>query len=78
MRAGGDGAGASQQAWVYLPTGVLRRGPGRWDLSEWQRFAKRDFLARWTRAMRAVEPKELEPFLALWLARDASCGQNRI
>jgi hypothetical protein len=64
-----DGTGAAHHAWVFVPTGVLRRGPGRWDLAEWQRFAKREFLDRVTRTMRAVEAKELEPFLELWRVR---------
>jgi hypothetical protein len=58
-------------AWLYLPMGTLKRGPGRWDLAEWQRFAKRDFLARWIRTMRALEPKELAPFIELWRGRVA-------
>jgi hypothetical protein len=64
-----DGGGAARRAWVYLPTAVLRRGPGRWDLEEWRRFAKREFLARVQRWMRGVEQKELEPFLELWRKR---------
>lgn len=63
--------GASHEAWVYVPLAALRRGMGRWDLAEWQRFAKRDFLARVIRAMRNVEAKELEPFVALWRGRAA-------
>jgi hypothetical protein len=56
-------------AWVYVPLAALRRGMGRWDLAEWQRFAKRDYLVRYTRAMRRVEPKNLEPFVDLWRGR---------
>ena len=48
---------------------TLRRGMGRWDLAEWQRFAKRDFLDGVTRAMRKLEPKDLEPFVELWRGR---------
>lgn len=64
-----DGAGALRRAWVYLPTAELRRGPGRWDFEQWQRFAKREFLARVRRWMRGVEPKDLEPFVELWRKR---------
>jgi hypothetical protein len=64
--------GPPHDAWVYVPLATLRRGMGRWDLAEWQRFAKRDFLTRVTRAMRKVEAKELEPFLELWRGRAAS------
>ncbi|HEY7609209.1 MAG TPA: gamma-glutamylcyclotransferase family protein [Alphaproteobacteria bacterium] len=71
VRVEGGQGGEPHPAWVFLPIGALRRGPGRWDLAEWQRYAKRDFLARWTRAMRAVEPKDLEPFIELWRARMA-------
>jgi hypothetical protein len=62
-------AGAMHRAWVYVPLGALRRGLGRWDFAEWQRFAKRDFLARAARAMRRAEAKDLEPFVDLWRAR---------
>jgi hypothetical protein len=65
----GDEAGRARSAWVYLPTAALRRGPGRWDLAEWQRFAKRDFLTRTLRAMRTLEPERLVPFLELWQRR---------
>jgi hypothetical protein len=63
--------GTAHQAWVYVPLATLRRGMGRWDLAEWQRFAKRDFLVRVTRAMRRVEAKDLDPFLDLWRGRMA-------
>jgi len=63
--------GGAHDAWVYVPLGTLRRGMGRWDLAEWQRFAKRDFLARAARAMRKAEAKDLEPFVALWRGRAA-------
>lgn len=66
-----NGAGALRRAWVYLPTAALRRRPGRWDLADWQRYAKRDFLGRVTRTMRALEPKDLEPYLELWRGRVA-------
>ena len=69
---GTDAGGESKLAWLYLPMGSLKRGPGRWDLAEWQRYAKRDFLARWTRTMRALEPKELAPFIELWRGRVGS------
>lgn len=62
-------ADSLHRAWVYVPLAALRRGMGRWDLAEWRRFAKRDFLARATRAMREVEPKDLEPFVDLWRGR---------
>ena len=61
--------GAAHDAWAYVPLAALRRGMGRWDLAEWQRFAKRDFLARAARAMRKVEAKDLEPFVGLWRGR---------
>ena len=61
--------GAAHPAWVYVPLAALRRGMGRWDFAEWQRFAKRDYLARVTRAMRDVEAKDLEPFVDLWRGR---------
>lgn len=64
-----DDSGAARRAWAYLPTAALRRGPGRWDLAEWQRFAKREFLDGVTRAMRKLEPKDLEPFIELWRGR---------
>lgn len=67
-----DGAGAARRAWVYLPTAALRRGPGRWDLGEWQRFAKREFLARAARTMRALEPEQLAPYRDLWRGRSGS------
>lgn len=67
-----DGAGAGRRAWVYLPTAALRRGPGRWDIAEWQRFAKRDFLARAARTMRALEPEQLAPYRDLWRGRSGS------
>lgn len=57
------------RAWVYVPLASLRRGMGRWDIAKWQRFAKRDFLARAARSMRSVEPKALEPFVDLWRGR---------
>ncbi len=66
--------GAAHPAWVYVPLATLRRGIGKWDLAEWQRFAKRDFLTRVTRAMRKVEAKDLEPFLNLWRGRIAPSG----
>jgi len=69
-----DGAGAVQRAWVFLPTAALRRGPGRWDLAQWQRFAKRDFLVRTQRAMRMLEPKQLDPYLELWRGRGGAGG----
>jgi hypothetical protein len=62
-------ADAAHQAWVYVPLGTLRRGMGRWDFAEWQRFAKRDFLDRAMRAMRRVEAKDLERFVDLWRGR---------
>lgn len=62
-------ADAAHRAWVYVPLAALRRGMGRWDLAEWQRFAKRDFLDRAARAMRGIEPKYLEPFVELWRGR---------
>lgn len=68
-RLGVNHAGAAHQAWVYVPLAALRRGMGRWDFAEWQRFAKRDFLARAARAMRRVEPKDLEAFVELWRGR---------
>jgi hypothetical protein len=64
-----DGAGMGRQAWVYLPTAAVRRGMGRWDLAEWQRFAKRDYLARLAREMRAVEPVRLAPYVRMWSER---------
>ncbi len=66
--------GAAHPAWVYVPLATLRRGPGKWDLAEWQRFAKRDFLNRVSRAMRKIEAKDLEPFLDLWRGRIAPPG----
>jgi hypothetical protein len=69
LAVGADGA--VHQAWVYVPLAALRRGMGRWDFAEWQRFAKRDFLARVARAMRRVEAKDLEPFVDLWRRRAA-------
>ena len=63
--------GTPHPAWVYVPLATLRRGIGRWDLAEWQRFAKRDFLTRVARTMRRVEAKDLDPFLDLWRARMA-------
>ncbi len=74
-RAGSGGA--TQPAWVFVPTTALRRGMGRWDLSEWQRFAKRDFLARATRKMRALEPKQLEPYIEQWKKRAEAAGGGR-
>lgn len=62
-------AAGSHRAWTYVPLSALRRGMGRWDLAEWQRFAKRDFLARAARWMRRVEAKDLEPFVELWRGR---------
>ncbi|MFO0988944.1 MAG: gamma-glutamylcyclotransferase family protein [Alphaproteobacteria bacterium] len=62
-------AGGLHRAWTYVPLAALRRGMGRWDLAEWQRFAKRDFLARAARWMRRVEAKDLEPFVDLWRGR---------
>ncbi len=67
-----DGRGEARQAWVFLPTAALRRGMGRWDPAEWERFAKRDFLDRAMRAMRKLEPKDLEPFVDLWRGRTAA------
>ena len=58
-----DEAGGARRVWAFVPTAALRRGPGRWDLAEWQRFAKRDFLVRAQRSMRMLEPKDLEPYL---------------
>lgn len=69
-----DEAGAAQRAWVFVQTAALRRGPGRWDLAEWQRFAKRDFLVRAQRAMRMIEAKQLEPYLELWRGRGGAGG----
>jgi hypothetical protein len=65
----GESAAREQRAWVFLPTKALRRGMGRWDLAEWQRFAKRAFLDTVFRTMRKVEPKDLEPFIDLWRGR---------
>lgn len=64
-------AGPACDAWVYVPLARLRRGMGRWDVAEWQRYAKRDYLARITRAMRKVEAKDLDPFVDLWRVRAA-------
>jgi hypothetical protein len=72
VRVGGGESREAYPAWVYLPTAALRCGAGRWDLAEWQRYAKRDFLARWTRTMRALEAKDLEPFIQLWRGRLAA------
>ena len=69
-----DDADAELRAWVFLPTAAMRRGPGRWDLAEWQRFAKRDFLVRAHRRMRTLEPKELDPYLELWRGRRGAGG----
>ena len=66
-----DDAGTTQQAWVYFATTAPRRGMGRWDLAEWQRFAKREYLDAVFRAMRKVEPKDLERYLELWRGRIA-------
>jgi hypothetical protein len=66
-----DETGAMRPAWVYFSKTPLRRGMGRWALAEWQRFAKRDYLARVARAMRKVEAKDLEPFVDLWRGRAA-------
>ena len=69
LMVGADGA--AHPAWVYVPLAALRRGMGRWDFAEWQRFAKRDFLARVMRKMRKVEAKDIEPFVDLWRGRAA-------
>ena len=68
------GSGAVGKAWLFLPTAALRRGPGRWDLAEWQRFAKRDFLARVRVAMSEVDPELLAPHQALWRGRAGRGG----
>lgn len=65
------GSDSPRPAWVFLPTAALKRGPGRWDLAEWQRFAKREFLARAERRMRALEARELQPWIELWRGRAA-------
>jgi ADP-ribose pyrophosphatase len=65
----GEATPRERRAWVFLPTKALRRGMGRWDLAEWQRFAKRTFLNAAMRAMRKVEAKDIEPFVDLWRAR---------
>jgi len=61
--------GATRKAWAFLPLAALRRGPGRWDLAEWQRFAKADFLARVERRVRAIEARELAPLIEIWRGR---------
>lgn len=63
--------GAAHDAWAYVPLATLRRGMGRWDIGEWQRYAKRDYLARVARAMRRIKAGELEPFADLWRGRAA-------
>lgn len=70
-----EAEGAGYAAWVYTPLATLRRGMGRWDLVDWRRFAKRDFLARISRTMRKVELKDLEPFVDLWRGRAAAGGR---
>jgi hypothetical protein len=69
VRLDGAEAAATLPAWVFVQFATLRRGMGRWDLAEWQRFAKREFLNAVTRAMRKVEAKDLEPFVDLWRGR---------
>ena len=69
VRLNSDAGPRTQPAWVFVQRATLRRGMGRWDLAEWQRFAKRDFLDGVTRAMRKLEPKDLEPFIELWRGR---------
>jgi hypothetical protein len=69
-----DEAGGARRAWAFVPTAASRRGPGRWDLAEWQRFAKRDFLVRAQRTMRMLEPKDLGPYLELWRVRGGAGG----
>lgn len=69
VRLDGADAASTHPAWVFVQFATLRRGKGRWDLAEWQRFAKREFLNGVSRVMRKVEPKDLEPFLDLWRGR---------
>ena len=58
-----------QPAWVFVPLGTLRRGPGKWDLAEWQRFAKAEFLARVRQRIRLIEARDLDPLVELWRGR---------
>lgn len=64
-----DSAETARAAWVFVPLAALRRGPGRWDLAEWQRFAKAEFLARVRQRVRLIEGRELEPLIDLWRGR---------
>lgn len=71
------GAAGSRVAWVYLPLPSLRRGGGRWDLGEWERFAKADATRRAARAMRGLAPSALESAAALWRDRAGAAGMRR-
>jgi hypothetical protein len=69
VRIDGEADTASHAAWVFVQMATLRRGMGRWDLAEWQRFAKPTFLTNVMRTMRKVDPQDLEPFVELWRRR---------
>jgi gamma-glutamylcyclotransferase (GGCT)/AIG2-like uncharacterized protein YtfP len=59
-------------AWVYVPTGTLKRGGGAWDIAAWAPRFKRDFLLETRRIMARYGNNEAERFAALWRGRAAA------
>ena len=73
-----EASGASSLAWVFMPLPALRRGLGRWDLSEWQRFAKGHALRAAARAMNGIVTAAMEGAVARWRARLAEDRAARL
>ena len=66
------GAQGARQAWVFLPTGQLRLGPGVWDIEIWRRRFKAEFVASATAAMRRYTPQHQARYLKAWEERLAA------
>jgi hypothetical protein len=64
-------AAGAAGAWVYVPTGTLKRGGGVWDLAAWAPRFKREFLLETRRAMAGYGRDEAARFAALWRRRAA-------
>ncbi len=62
-------AGDKAEAWVYVPTARLRRGPGRWDFARWCRYEKDRYLRDKRNFLRDIDRNRLSPYRLLWQRR---------
>jgi hypothetical protein len=59
----------ARKAWVFLPSGRLRLGAGRWDIEVWRRRFKASFVANARAAMNGYTPRRQSRYLKAWEER---------